>query len=891
MIQDLDFNENQSFLLSADKNRVVIWDLQQRKQFSSIEMKNSGSGFLNDSTLFIKQQNLVIIWDLMSSSIIDSLFFLEHIISAQSNQSSLYILGNNIYQYSIQQPIDTLKIDVTFARDFKVSETGQSIGVVMSNEYKIFNRLTQAKIISIPVKNYITSSISDSLNFVSIAENPASIKTYSFENGKYITKNIISNNRTWNNYETICLSQNFGISGDLNDVITVYDNHKGKVLFRKKNDSKVISKIAINRSHTLIAIAGSEGIINLYGYSVNKIHTFKSISPIVTSACLLKDSIHVLIGYNNGQIKKWNYLTHEIIELKQIKSKKELIKKQNEIINLTSDRGVLIKHRKSSISNQLKSERFDINFNDDFTQFELEKSKDLKNVSATKRENYDKINLSIGEEVTFVSDFLLEGNRLVGSSNGFIYLVDVNGMIKLKMVFPSKNAFFYSTPENYYFASKSALKLIGAKYKSKLIGFEQIDLLLNRPDKVLPFLSLKFDKEYINLLEKAYHKRLAKLSLKPQKIYQLVEMPTVKTNLSKLPPKTNQKEVSVNVNIKSVKTLKALHVLINDVPIYGKTGKQISSNEFQDNIKLDLSAGENTIQIFAENVEGLKSLRVKTLVNCEYSYQPKLFVLSIGSGEFEDENYNLEYAGKDAIDIANLFSKSKQFSEINVKTLSNKTVTKNKVFDEIRLLNKVDINDVVVVFYAGHGVLDADLDYYLSAYDMNFSKPSVNGVNYDALEDELSKLKCRNKLLLIDACHSGELDKDEVVAKTSLTESEDETLTFRSGTSDVSYVGGKSIFELSKNLFADLRSNSGVITISSAGAAEYALEGGKWKNGAFTYCLLKGIINKNADINKDKKITTNELQRYLFFEVPKLTNGKQTPTSRVELLEQNFVIW
>jgi len=605
----------------------------------------------------------------------------------------------------------------------------------------------------------------------------------------------------------------------------------------------------------------------------------------------LKDSIHVLIGYNNGQIKKWNYLTHEIIELKQIKSKKELIKKQNEIINLTSDGGVFKKHRKSSISNELKSERFNINFNDNFTQFELEKSKDLKNVSATKRENYDKINLSIGEEITFVSDFLLEGNRLVGSSNGFIYLVDVNGMIKLKMVFPSKTAFFYSTPENYYFASKSALKLIGAKYKSKLIGFEQIDLLLNRPDKVLPFLSLKFDKEYVNLLEKAYHKRLAKLNVKPQKIYQLVEMPTVKTNLSKLPPKINQKVVSVNVNIKSVKKLKALHVLINDVPIYGKTGKQISSNEFQDNIKLDLSAGENTIQIFAENVEGLKSLRVKTLVNCEYSYQPKLFVLSIGSGEFEDENYNLEYAGKDAIDIANLFSKSKQFSEINVKTLSNKTVTKNKVFDEIRLLNEVDINDVVVVFFAGHGVLDANLDYYLSAYDMNFSKPSVNGVNYDVLEDELSKLKCRNKLLLIDACHSGELDKDEVVATTSSTESEDETLTFRAGTTEVSYVGGKSIFELSKNLFADLRSTSGVITISSAGAAEYALEGGKWKNGAFTYCLLKGMIDKNADFDKDKKITTNELQRYLFVEVPKLTKGKQTPTSRVELLEQNFVIW
>ncbi|MGV6860949.1 MAG: caspase family protein [Putridiphycobacter sp.] len=893
LIQNLDFSGNQKFLLSGDAKRIVIWDLQQRKQFSSIESENYGAGFLNDSTLFIQQKNKVKIWDFMGSTFVDSLVFSEELKSVQSNSNSLFVLGRNLYQYAINQPVDTLKIDVEQAQTFQLSESGASIGVVKTDTYQIFDRVTQNKKVSIPIENYVTSSISDSLNKVSIAENPACIKTYGFGTRKYYTQNVITNDRSWNNFEAICLSNNYGISGDLKDVITVYDTHKGKILFRKKNDSKIVSKIAINSNHSLIAIAGSEGLINLYGPSVNKIHTFKPISPIATSACLLKDSVHVLIGYNNGQIKKWNYLTHEIHELNQQKSKKELIKKQLNVKDLSLEGGVMEKTWKSSISNGHKREEYRIVFNSDYTQFELEKIKDFRMAPATKssKDILEKMHLPHGEDISFVSDFLLEGNHLVGSTNGFIYVVDDSGEIKLKMVSPAKNAFFYSTSDNYYYASKSALKLIGAKYKSKLIGFEQIDLLLNRPDKVLPLLSSKFDKEYVKLLEKAYHKRLTKLNVKPQSINQIMEMPVVKTNLSNLPLKTNDQKVKFKIQVTSASPLKAVHVLINDVPIFGKTGKQVSSNNYENEIELDLSVGENTIQVFAENTNGLKSLREKALINCEYIYQPKLFVLAMGSGQFVEDNYNLDYAAKDAEDMANLFSNSKQFSEVEVSTLTNNLVTKQRVFDEINALKEVNINDVVVVFFAGHGVLDANLDYYLSTYNMSFSNPNKNGISYDELENELSKLKCRNKLLLIDACHSGELDKEEVVATTSTTESEDETLTFRAGTSEVSYVGGKSVFELSKNLFADLRSNSGVITISSAGAAEYALEGGKWKNGAFTYCLLKGILDKNADFDKDKKITTNELQRYLFIEVPKLTNGQQTPTSRVELLEQNFVIW
>jgi hypothetical protein len=88
-----------------------------------------------------------------------------------------------------------------------------------------------------------------------------------------------------------------------------------------------------------------------------------------------------------------------------------------------------------------------------------------------------------------------------------------------------------------------------------------------------------------------------------------------------------------------------------------------------------------------------------------------------------------------------------------------------------------------------------------------------------------------------------------------------------------------------------LRRGSGTSVISSAGGAEYAMEGTMWRNGVFTYCFLSGLKNMKADLNKDGKIMLSELQTYLQKEVVTLTKGKQTPTSRAENLYNDIQIW
>jgi uncharacterized caspase-like protein len=97
--------------------------------------------------------------------------------------------------------------------------------------------------------------------------------------------------------------------------------------------------------------------------------------------------------------------------------------------------------------------------------------------------------------------------------------------------------------------------------------------------------------------------------------------------------------------------------------------------------------------------------------------------------------------------------------------------------------------------------------------------------------------------------------------------------------------------DLSKMLFADVSDSDGSTVISSASGTEYAMESSKWGNGLFTYCCIEGLRTKKADLNQDKKITVSELRRYVNNRVQELSNGKQNPSSRVENVKNDFVIY
>jgi hypothetical protein len=184
-------------------------------------------------------------------------------------------------------------------------------------------------------------------------------------------------------------------------------------------------------------------------------------------------------------------------------------------------------------------------------------------------------------------------------------------------------------------------------------------------------------------------------------------------------------------------------------------------------------------------------------------------------------------------------------------------------------------------------LLDAQLDYYLSTYEVDFYAPKEKGIPYDVLEDLLDSIPARQKLLLIDACHSGEVDKEDLRVGQLLAGAKGIQRTrgvIPDSTMLEPKIGLQNSFQLMQELFVNVEKGSGATIISAAGGDEYALEGGSIANGFFTFALLQFFkTNKTVSVKEMKKVVSSEVLR--------LSGGLQRPTSRLENTDLNWNLW
>jgi len=453
--------------------------------------------------------------------------------------------------------------------------------------------------------------------------------------------------------------------------------------------------------------------------------------------------------------------------------------------------------------------------------------------------------------------------------------------------------------ENYYKSTKNGVQALVVNDGGRTYSFEQFDLRLNRPDKVLSLLPNTLP-EVVEAYRKAYLKRLEKLSFTEEMLNDDFHTPEIIVDIENIPNLT--KNDQLNFIAEAVDTrdkLDRINVWVNDVPIYGTNGLDLRSkdtNKWKENITLQLSRGKNKIQVSTTNQGAAESLKETFYVTYKSPIEkPNLYFVSIGVAQHIDTSKILEYPAKDALDLSSLFNEdNKYFENIYIETLIDKNVVLDS-FEMIKnLLDKSSVDDVVVIFYAGHGMIDSDYNLYLSSYNVNFNDPKEFGLPYEKLESLLDGIPARQKLLLMDACHSGEIDSGNL--KKGIQEQKPEKeIRFRSDDTDstliYSQLGLDNSFELMKDLFVDLRRSTGATVISSAGGVEMAWESSELQNGVFTYALIEGLKEKTADEDRDGKVLVSELQKYLRQRVPEMTDGLQQPTSRVFNITNDFRIW
>ena len=477
-------------------------------------------------------------------------------------------------------------------------------------------------------------------------------------------------------------------------------------------------------------------------------------------------------------------------------------------------------------------------------------------------------------------------NKITGELLATLYIIDNQYSILI-------------TPDNYYLTQRGGLDGISFKIGDNLYLPEQFDLKYNRPDLVLKNLGLVGD-DLIDVYHKAYLKRLKKMNFTEEMLGSDFHLPEIKLiDKNKLELKTQSNTIKLKVEAFDSKyKLDRINVWINNVAVFGKEGidlRKKNVSQATEEFSIELIPGENNIQISVMNQKGAESLMESFKMECEIPMEkPVLYIVAFGVSNFKDSRFNLQYAAKDAMDFCQLFSAQKGlYKDVKIKTLLNEQFTKSALKEVKDFLMHAERNDIVMVFVAGHGLLDENLDYFYASYDIDFNNPAAKGIAYDEIEWLLDGLKALKKILFMDTCHSGEVDKDEVEKADEKQEKQD-NIVFRNVGTGIRQKEATGIYntsELMKEMFTDLHKGTGANVISSSGGAEFSMESSDWKNGLFTYVLIDGLKNKHADLNHDGKVFISELRNYISTKVTELSGGKQIPNTRAENMRFDYQIW
>ena len=479
--------------------------------------------------------------------------------------------------------------------------------------------------------------------------------------------------------------------------------------------------------------------------------------------------------------------------------------------------------------------------------------------------------------------FSRDGKRvLTGGRDGSARLWDTaSGKELCQLIALRDETWTAVTRENYYMASRGALDGVAFRVGNRSFPFDQFDLKFNRPDKIIERIGLASPK-LVDAYRQAYQKRLKRMNFTEDMLGDDFHLPELTVNAG-VPFKTGEKALKLEVRASDSKyNLNRLYLYVNGIPVHGSNGislRKQPSKTWEQQIELELSSGSNRVDVSVWNEKGAESLKETYTIECSApARKPDLYVVAVGISDYRGAR--LTYADKDARDVAELFQgKRDHFGEVKVLRILNRDATRENIRNARTFLNASQVDDLVVVFLAGHGLLDSKRDYYFATADIDFNDPAKRGLPYEAIEDLLDGIRSRKKLLLMDTCHAGELDKDNV-QESRMQENpgaEVKTRTIRGLTRNSPRMGLDISYRLLEELFADLRRGTGAVVIASAGGSEYAVEGPAWNNGVFTYAILRGLKGA-ADRDGDNRVLVSELRDFAEQEVQRLTAGRQSPT-------------
>jgi len=904
--------DDKSVITASGDHTAKIWNAASGKLTTTLtghsgELTTAIFSPDNSKCLTASFDQSVIIWDVLTGKKIDTLSGHtdeirsivyspeKNIIATSSWDNTLKLWDANSYK-----EIATLKGHTNAIESCSFSPDGKRIATASWDNSAIIWDMSTKR----PLKHLrgATGQITSAKFF----ENGESFITASMDGIARIwdtrtasIRHSLKGHRGWLNSVDVSRDENFILTASSDNLAKLWDTKTGKLLRTLKGHEWWVESAVFSKDGNYFATTSQDNTIRIWDAITRKTIKIIKCSSGVICACFSPTGDQLVTGLEDSNAIIWDPVTGK--ELAILKGHNGRIKSVsysnsgNEIITTSSNGQASIWEASTGNltsvlpghSSLLEFAQFSHNDKKIITAFEnkiliwmedeigpkiitLEKNSLLKDI-----DNTNKVFLCADNSEIKILD---STGRLIYNNYG----VEIEG----------ESNYIAQIPTDYYKCSPDASKLLYYVTKDlKIITFEQLDVKYNRPDKVLEAIG-NTDTALINSYRKAWEKRIKKLGIDTTAFRDGYSVPEADfANRDAI--EYEQKNGMLTLHIKAMDSaykLDRFNVWVNEAPLFGQRGVSIKRKNFNSvdtTLTIKLSQGENRIETSITNVNGTESYRMPLLVNYTPAVKQKESTRFIGIGidQFTDNKYNLQYSAKDIRDMANSL-KRKYKEDIIIDTLFNEQVTVSNVKALKKKLKQTTENDKVIIAYSGHGMLSKEYDYYLSTYAVNFSKPEENGLPYDELENLLDSIPARKKLMLIDACHSGEVDKDELFAMNKTADSLGlKTRGVIVVGEQQQRVGLKNSFELMQSLFVNVGKSTGATIISAAAGNQYALEGvNNLPNGIFTYSILEAM-------QKYPSMKISELKKIVGERVEQLTKGLQKPTSRNEAIAVDWSLW
>lgn len=253
-------------------------------------------------------------------------------------------------------------------------------------------------------------------------------------------------------------------------------------------------------------------------------------------------------------------------------------------------------------------------------------------------------------------------------------------------------------------------------------------------------------------------------------------------------------------------------------------------------------AGQWTNDSLDDETESVKSVEV-AFEKVDKDPKVKIWAVIVGAARYIHMPV-LRYTDDDAYQIY-AFLKSPEGGALpdnQVKVLIDEDATRKNVISTMRMVfSRADDNDVVMLYFSGHGLPGAFLPIDFDGYN--------NKLTHVEIKDVLRQSRAKHKLVIADACHSGTL----FAAKTPL----------------------ESTLKKYYQAFEDAK--GGMALLMSSKGEEYSLEDGGLRAGIFSHFLVRGLKGE-ADTNVDNLVTIKELFVFIHRQVRLYTANAQTPS-------------